>query len=126
MRVLLDTQVLVDAYTGGGPLSRKVQALLLRPETIRLISALSIMEIALKHDVGKLRMGKAEVVEAIHDLILQVIPFEADHAMRVYGLPFHHRDPFDRMLIATALVEDLPLVGRDPMFKEYEGLKVIW
>ena len=42
------------------------------------------------------------------------------------GLPRHHRDPFDRMLIATALAEEIPLIGSDRLFKRYKGLKVIW
>jgi len=126
MRVLLDTQVLVHAYIGDVPLSRKVHALLSSPETLALISAISIMEIAMKHDAGGLKMGAAETRQAIRDLRLQVIPFEPEHALRLYGLPRHHRDPFDRMLIATALVEEIPLIGSDRLFKKYKGVKVIW
>ena len=126
MRVLLDTQVMVHAYIGDVPLSRKVYALLSSPEALPLISAISIMEIAMKHDAGKLKMGAAETRQAIRDLRLQVIPFGPHHALRLYGLPPHHRDPFDRMLIATALAEDIPLIGSDRQFKKYKGLKVIW
>jgi PIN domain nuclease of toxin-antitoxin system len=126
MRVLLDTQVLVDAYIGDVPLSRRVYALLSSPEALPLVSAISIMEIAMKHDAGKMKMGAAETRQAIRDLRLQVIPFELEHALRLYGLPRHHRDPFDRMLIATALAEDIPLIGSDRQFKKYKGLKVIW
>ena len=126
MRVLLDTQVLVHAYIGDVPLSRKVHALLSSPETLALISAISIMEIAMKHDAGGLKMGAAETRQAIRDLRLQVIPFEPEHALRLYGLPRHHRDPFDRMLIATALAEEIPLIGSDRLFKKYKGVKVIW
>jgi PIN domain nuclease of toxin-antitoxin system len=126
MRVLLDTQVVVHAYIGDIPLSRKVYAHLSNPETVPLISAISIMEIALKHDAGKLKMGAAETKQAIRDLRLQVIPFGPDHALRLYGLPSHHRDPFDRMLIATALAEDIPLIGSDRIFRKYKGLTVIW
>ena len=126
MRILLDTQVMVHAYIGDVPLSRKVYALLSSPEAVPLISAISMMEIAMKHDAGKLKMGAAETRQAIRDLRLQVIPFGPDHALRLYGLPHHHRDPFDRMLIATALAEDIPLIGSDRQFKKYKGLKVIW
>jgi PIN domain nuclease of toxin-antitoxin system len=126
MRVLLDTQVLVHAYIGDVPLSGKVYALLSNPETLPLLSAVSIMEISMKHDGGKLKMGATEMRQAIRDLGLQVIPFAPDHALRLYGLPRHHRDPFDRMLIATALTEGVPLIGSDRLFKRYKGLKVIW
>jgi PIN domain nuclease of toxin-antitoxin system len=117
---------MVHAYIGDVPLSRKVYALLSSPETLPLISAISMMEIAMKHDAGKLKMGAAETRQAIRDLGLQVIPFDSDHALRLYGLPRHHRDPFDRMLIATALAEDIPLIGSDRQFKRYKRLKVIW
>ena len=126
MRVLLDTQVMVHAYIGDVPLSRKVYALLSNPDVLPLISAISLMEIAMKHEAGKLKMGATETRQAIRDLRLQVIPFAPDHAFRLYGLPPHHRDPFDRMLIATALAEDIPLIGSDRQFKKYKGLKVIW
>jgi PIN domain nuclease of toxin-antitoxin system len=126
VRVLLDTQVMVHAYIGDVPLSRKVYALLSSPAALPLISAISIMEIAMKHDAGRLKMGAAETRQAIRDLRLQVLPFDPDHALRLYGLPPHHRDPFDRMLIATALAEDIPLIGSDRQFKKYKGLKVIW
>jgi len=126
MRMLLDTQVLVHAYIGDVPLPRKVYALLASPEALPLISAISIMEIAMKHDAGKLKMGAAETRQAIRDLRLQLIPFGLDHALSLYGLPQHHRDPFDRMLIATALAEQIPLIGSDRQFKKYKGLKVIW
>jgi PIN domain nuclease of toxin-antitoxin system len=126
LRVLLNTQVMVHAYIGDVPLSRKVYALLSSPETLPLVSAISVMEIAMKHDAGKLKMGAAETRQAIRDLGLQVIPFDSGHALRLYGLPRHHRDPFDRMLIATALAEDIPLIGSDRQFKRYKGLKVIW
>ncbi len=117
---------MVHAYIGDVPLSRKVYALLSDPEALPLISTVSLMEIAMKHDAGKLKMGAAETKQAMRDLRLQAISFAPDHAMRLYGLPFHHRDPFDRMLIATALAEDIPLIGSDRQFKKYKGLKVIW
>jgi PIN domain nuclease of toxin-antitoxin system len=126
MRVLLDTQVLVRAFIGDAPLSRKVLTLLSSPETVPLLSAVSMMEIALKHDAGKLKMGAAEMRLAIRDLALQVIPFGPDHALHLYNLPRHHRDPFDRMLIATAMAEGIPLVGSDRQFRKYKDLKVIW
>ncbi len=125
MRVLLDTQVFIHAY-GGVSLPKKVLALLADPDTERIISAVSIMEIATKHGIGKLKMGEAEARQAARDLLLTIIPFTPQHAYKLFGLPLHHRDPFDRMLIATALVEDIPVVGADRIFKRYRGLKVIW
>ena len=58
--------------------------------------------------------------------MVRVLPFTADHAYRLFGLPLHHRDPFDRQIIAQALCENLPLVTPDERLRTYEGLKIIW
>lgn len=84
------------------------------------------MEVAVKNAIGKLQMGEAEMQEAVRDLLLTVIPFEPRHSYRLFRLPLHHRDPFDRMLIATAYEEAMPVVGADRQFRKYRGLKVIW
>jgi PIN domain nuclease of toxin-antitoxin system len=70
------------------------------------------MEVAIKSGRGKLQMGEAEAREAIRDLRLTILPFTPEHAYRLFGFPHHHRDPFDRMLIATALAEDFRLSAR--------------
>jgi PIN domain nuclease of toxin-antitoxin system len=117
LRVLLDTQVLIHAYSGEiDAMSRKVRALLAGNDTEGVVSVTSLMEIAIE----------AEVREAVRDLRLTILPFTPEHAYRLFGLPPHHRDPFDRMLIATALAEEIPLIGSDRLFKRYKGLKVIW
>ena len=116
---------MVHAYIGDVPLSRTVYALLSSSEALPIISAISIMEIAMKHDAGKLKIGAAETRQAIRDLRLQVIPFTPDHALRLYGLPPHHRDPFDRILIAQSIEEKLPLITADPIFERYP-IDVIW
>jgi PIN domain nuclease of toxin-antitoxin system len=90
---------------------RKVRALLAAYDTDLGVSVISLMEIATKSGSGKLQMGEAEVREAVRDLRLTILPFTAEHAYRLFGLPPHHRDPFDRMLIATALADEIPLIG---------------
>jgi PIN domain nuclease of toxin-antitoxin system len=127
LRALLDTQVLIHAYSGEiNAMSRKVRALLAADDTDGVVSTISLMEIAIKSGCGKLQMGEAEVREAVRDLRLTILPFTPQHAYRLFGLPLHHRDPFDRMLIATALAEEIPLIGSNRLFKMYKGLKVIW
>jgi PIN domain nuclease of toxin-antitoxin system len=125
MRVLLDTQTLVDAYLGN-PLPLKIQNLLADPDTERLVSAVSIMEIAIKSGRKKLSMSDSNTQEALTDLQTTLIPFTTQHAYRLFPLPWHHKDPWDRLLIATALTENIPLIGRDKQFKQYEGLNLIW
>jgi PIN domain nuclease of toxin-antitoxin system len=124
---LLDTESVCLAATKGlDAFPKKVRKLLEDWETDRLVSVVSIMEVAIKNGVGKLEMGESEMRQAARDLRTTIIPFAPSHAYQLFSLPLHHRDPFDRMLIATAMVEDIALVGSDRKFHSYKGLKVIW
>jgi PIN domain nuclease of toxin-antitoxin system len=125
VRVLLDTQILFMAATGA-QFSKRVQALLANLDNELLLSSISILEIALKHARKKIDMPETLVRQAVQDLALTVIAFEPRHAYRLFTLPMHHGDPFDRMIIATALVEDVPLIGGDRQFARYKGLQAIW
>ncbi len=87
---------------------------------------LSITEISIKNSIGKLATTSKAVNEIITDLNLTVLPFTAGHAHNLFELPLHHCEPFDRMIIATALSERIPLIGGDLQFKKYTGLKLIW
>lgn len=91
----------------------------------RVLSSVSIVEIGIKSTLGKLRISEAELRMAISDLRLRLIPFSADHAFGLFRLP-QRTDMFDRMLVATALAMNVPIVSGDREFSHYEGLKVIW
>lgn len=71
-------------------------------------------------------MPEKETAQALLALHITVLPLEVRHANAMFSLPLHHRDPFDRMILATALVEKLPIVTADPAFRRYPGIKVIW
>jgi PIN domain nuclease of toxin-antitoxin system len=129
MRILLDTQCFVLAATEGWTkLPKRVQRLLLEPETRSCLSVISLAEIAIKTQIGKLNMPSERAQTAVNDLRLDVLPFTTLHVHRFFELPLHHREPFDRLLIATALVENIPIVGGDARFPLYksQGLGVIW
>ena len=126
MRLLLDTASFIWAARIPERLTPQALEVIESPDAKRIISALSISEIAIKHAKGTLIFSREDVLTAIADLGLQVLAYQDDHAFRMFGLPLHHKDPFDRQIIAQALAEDLPVVTADRSFSLYDGLKVIW
>jgi PIN domain nuclease of toxin-antitoxin system len=62
----------------------------------------------------------------LDNLAIGVIPYNAAHAFELLELPLHHRDPFDRQIIAQALCEDIPVITPDPQFSLYKGLRIVW
>ena len=93
---------------------------------VREISAISLVEVAIKSARGKLTFGQDELNAGISALRLRVLPYTAAHALGLFDLPLHHGDPFDRQIISQALTEDIPVVTPDKSFNLYKGLKVIW
>lgn len=126
MRVLLDTAVLIFSIESPERLSRRAAATLGNPENVRELSSISLTEIAIKTTLGKLNISAEDARQAIRDMDIHILPFTADHAFRLFALPAHHRDPFDRQIIAQAFSEDVPVVTSDEKFSLYKGLKVIW
>ena len=93
-----------------------------------LLSASTMWELSIKSGLTKLKLSlpfRQWMEKATADLGLIVLPITLDHAERQAGLPLHHRDPFDRLLAAQALVEGMPLVSTDAMFDRY-GVIRIW
>jgi PIN domain nuclease of toxin-antitoxin system len=98
----------------------------LNESTARELSAVSLSEIAIKTALGKLRWQKENVISGLSDLRLRVLSYTGTHAYALFDLPLHHRDPFDRQIIAQAVAEDIPIVTSDKIFRRYRGLKIIW
>lgn len=126
MRFLLDTAILIFAVESPDRLSKRATSILQDPANILKLSTVSLVEIAIKTGAGKLQFSSDVAQEAIEDLGLRLLPFSASHAIRLFGLPLHHRDPFDRQIIAQAIEEDIPVVTSDDKFKLYKGLRLIW
>lgn len=123
MRVLLDTHVWLWMWSEPESIRNEVRDVLEDPETEVHVSAVSAWEIAVKHAAGRLRLpGSAEawLSDPRHRRDLSELPIGFDHAVRAGALPPHHRDPFDRMLIAQAQAEDLVLVSADRQVTVYD------
>jgi len=126
VRLLLDTAVLIYAVESPERLSKRAAAALRNPDNILELSVISLAELAIKASIGKLAISEAVARQAVEDLDVRVLPYTAEHALALFGLPLHHTDPFDRQIIAQALSEKIPIVTPDQKFGLYEGLKIIW
>lgn len=118
MRLLLDSNALIFAVAQPTGLSPPARQALQDPTNDRFVSIAAMWEIAIKLSLGKLSLP--DNIPAALDIIgaspLEITP---THIVRVQGLPLHHRDPFDRMMIAQALEENLTIVTRDRAFRVY-------
>ena len=126
MRVLLDTAVLIFSVEAPDRLSKRALSVLKSSGNLRELSSISLTEIAVKATLGKLGFSEESARQAILDMDVRILPFTADHAFRLFALPVHHRDPFDRQIIAQALVEKIPVATPDEKFGLYKGLKAMW
>jgi PIN domain nuclease of toxin-antitoxin system len=126
MRVLLDTVVFLFAIGDPDRLSRKARTMMRDPANQRELSVISLAEIAMKNAAGKLNLSREDAVEALSRLQVSMLPYAEAQVLELMTLPVHHRDPFDRMLIAQALAEDVPVMTCDKEFRKYKGLEVIW
>ena len=126
MRLILDTVTFIWAVSTPERLSRAAIAALRKSTAVRELSVVSLTEIALKQSRGKLAFSKSDATTGVADLQVRLLPYSAEHAFRLFDLPAHHADPFDRQIIAQALAEDLAVLTPDEAFHLYEGLKVVW
>ena len=127
MTLLLDTHAFLWFVTGDRRLSRASRAALEHEEARLLLSAASVWEMAIKASLGRLTLP-ARVEDYLAEKIaegFEMLPVDWTHAAAVERLPWHHRDPFDRLLVAQALTEKIPIVTRDRVFRRY-GVRVIW
>jgi PIN domain nuclease of toxin-antitoxin system len=122
MRLLLDAHTFLWFVWDDLQLGTNARALIVDPSNQKLISAVTYWEIAIKVSIGKLDLGepyRAFMPREINRNNFDMLPVSVDHAAVVSSLPFHHRDPFDRLLIAQAIVEQIPIVSGDPAFDAY-------
>jgi len=123
LRLLLDTQALV-LLLDERPLPELAEQAMGRRGTVGLVSVASIWEMAVKAVVGKLQPPD-ELLDVLVEQGFELLPIRPEHAYATRDLPLIHRDPFDRLLVAQAQAEDVPVVTGDPTFAAY-GVRVIW
>ena len=122
MKVLLDTHAFLWFIMGSANLSVNARALIEDPANERLLSVASLWEIAIKTSFGKLTLSAPfdELIPAQLKLNgIDLLNIKVDHLSTLTTLPFHHRDPFDRLIIAQAIVEKLPVISLDGTFDAY-------
>ena len=123
MSLLLDTQALLWFLLDDSRLTDKARTAIIELETRVLVSPASLWEIAIKVSLGKYELPEPferfwnDQLQANH---MTLLPISITHTACVAELPFHHRDPFDRLIIAQAMVEGVPVVSSDRMFDQYD------
>jgi len=124
LKLLLDTHALLALLSSDYPLSASAQEAMAQPDAQLLASAVNVWEIEIKRTIGKLQAPE-DVIERIEEAGADMLAITARHAQAGGSLPLHHRDPFDRLLIAQAKHEGCAIVTKDPAFAAY-GVPVVW
>jgi PIN domain nuclease of toxin-antitoxin system len=124
LNLLLDTHVLLSLFFEDGRLSRPAQEAIEREDSQLIVSTVSVWEIAIKRSIGKLEAPE-NVIERIDEAGARILTITPRHAHATGELPLHHRDPFDRLLIAQAQLEGCAIVTGDSAFSAYD-VPVVW
>jgi PIN domain nuclease of toxin-antitoxin system len=125
---LLDTHAMLWFFWDDPQLSVNAKAAIEDATNRKLVSIASCWEVAIKVGLGKLDLGEPSRTFLPREIAFnnfELLPINLDHATAVEGLPMNHRDPFDRLLVAQATVENLSLVGADYVFDQY-GVTRLW
>lgn len=122
MNVLLDTHSFLWFIAGSSQLSRQARLLIEDPSHQPFLSVVSVWEMALKVSLGKLKIEppfEAFMAQQLELNGIELLPIQLRHVAAVTTLPFHHRDPFDRLLIAQVQIEQMPVLSSDAVFDAY-------
>ena len=127
MNYLLDTHTLIWFLEDDKALSKRAKARIEDSESKVFVSIVALWEIAIKTSLRKLTISRTidEILIEIEELEIKLLPIDPDAVKQVQNIPFHHRDPFDRMMICQAQVNDYTVITRDPAFKDY-AVDVFW
>jgi len=127
MSYLLDTHTLIWFLNGDGNLSLKARKVIESAEGVSFVSVASLWEIAIKISINRLELNTSfeQIGEEINNNNFKMLPITFKDTLIISSLPFHHRDPFDRLLIAQSLNNNFILISKDKFFDNYQ-IKTIW
>jgi len=128
MKLLLDTHTFIWWDSDPTKLSLSALSACQDPANTLILSVVSVWEIQIKSQLGKLKLDLPllEIIKSQQQTNkVQILTVELGHVLKLQDLPYHHKDPFDRLLIAQANVEDVQLVSGDAVFSEYP-INLIW
>jgi PIN domain nuclease of toxin-antitoxin system len=118
MNLLLDTHILLWHLADDTKLSKQTSGLIENEANNKFLSIVSLWEIELKRNIGKLSI--THPIESLLPPEIVILPLQIEHIGHLKQLPFHHRDPFDRIIISQAIVEGFSLLTDDGVFKHYD------
>lgn len=127
MQLLIDTHILLWFLEGrAAQLAKPRRQIIADPDNDIFVSIASLWEIAIKISIGKLSLANplAAVIEQLDAENIEILSISPAHVLRVSALPFHHRDPFDRIIIAQSQIENLPVMTDDGEFDNY-AIKIL-
>ncbi len=128
MKYLLDTHAFMWWDADSEKLSSNVFEIISDDDNDIYLSVVSVWEIAIKNQIGKLpiRSELATIItEQQTENGIQILSIELAHTLKISELPLHHNDPFDRLLIAQSLVENIPILSKDAVFQKYDA-EILW
>lgn len=127
MKYLLDTQILLWIFSESNQLTPTATQIVKDQSNSLCVSKASFWEAAIKMNIGKLTLP-FELAVLIQETLsnnIEILEIDMDHILRHVNLPLHHRDPFDRLIISQAMVEELPVISSDEKFSLYD-IKQVW
>lgn len=124
MRVLLDTHTFLWFVDGSDELSDKARGLIEDVNNQRFLSVASLWEMSIKVSIGKLNLDFSFpdlVIQKVYGNAIDILSISPEHLEQLAKMPFHHKDPFDRLIIAQGLTENMPIITRDRAFASYQA-----
>jgi PIN domain nuclease of toxin-antitoxin system len=128
MHYILDTHALIWFLEDDQNLSIKARDSISSGNNNCCVSIASLWEIAVKTSIGKLHLKSdfSKLKDFLSETGFEILPIEFHHLQALLNLDLHHRDPFDRLIIAQAITEDMTLISKDSHFENYKELKFLW